>query len=462
MQDLTTGSISKHLLRTASFMLVTMVFQTLYFLVDLFCVGYLGKEAVAGVGVAGNLTFVVLAVTQMLAVGTTTLVSHAVGRKDEPRALLVFNQSQVLATVAGVIFLAVSMATRTAYTQSLAADATTAQLAADYLLYYLPAMALQFPMAGMAAALRGVGNFKPGMVVQTSTIIINIALAPPLIFGWLGAPRLGVAGAALATLLAVVVGTIWLSTYFFGREGYLRFHGRDLPPQLGLWGAMLKIGLPAGAEFLMMGVYLMLVSALARPFGAEAQAGFVIGMRVVQALFMPVVALGFSVAPVAGQNVGARLGDRVRTVFKDASLMAVGWMLLMAVLCEIAPAVLIGIFSNDPGVIDVGNGYLRIVALTFAFSGLIFVCSSMFQAMGNTMPSLIASVTRIVLIAVPAIALSTSPGFSLVWIWYLSAGAVVLQLAIVLLFLRREFRVRLGALAPAPLASPVLNVEAQL
>ena len=456
MQDLTTGSISKHLLTTASFMLVTMVFQTLYFLVDLFCVGYLGKEAVAGVGVAGNLTFVVLAVTQMLAVGTTTLVSHAVGRKDEPRALLVFNQSQVLSTVSGVLFLAVAMATRTAYTRSLAADAATAQAAGDYLLYYLPAMALQFPMAGMAAALRGVGNFKPGMIVQTSTIIINIVLAPLLIFGPFGLPRLGVAGAALATLLAVIVGTVWLSTYFFGREGYLRFHGPDLSPQFGLWGAMLKIGLPAGAEFLMMGVYLMLVSALARPFGAEAQAGFVIGMRVVQALFMPVVALGFSVAPVAGQNVGARLGDRVKTVFKDASLMAVGWMLLMAVLCEIAPAALIGIFSNDPGVIEVGNGYLRIVALTFAFSGLIFVCSSMFQAMGNTMPSLIASVTRIVLIAVPAIALSSSPGFKLVWIWYLSAGAVVLQLAIVLLLLRREFHLRLGAMAPASVAAPVV------
>ena len=460
MQDLTTGSISKHLLTTASFMLVTMVFQTLYFLVDLFCVGYLGKEAVAGVGVAGNLTFVVLAVTQMLAVGTTTLVSHAVGRKDEPRALLVFNQSQVLSTVSGVLFLVVAMATRTAYTRSLAADTATAQAAGDYLLYYLPAMALQFPMAGMAAALRGVGNFKPGMIVQTSTIIINIVLAPLLIFGPFGLPRLGVAGAALATLLAVIVGTVWLSTYFFGREGYLRFHGPDLSPQFGLWGAMLKIGLPAGAEFLMMGVYLMLVSALARPFGAEAQAGFVIGMRVVQALFMPVVALGFSVAPVAGQNVGARLGDRVKTVFKDASLMAVGWMLLMAVLCEIAPAALIGIFSNDPGVIEVGNGYLRIVALTFAFSGLIFVCSSMFQAMGNTMPSLIASVTRIVLIAVPAIALSSSPGFKLVWIWYLSAGAVVLQLAIVLFLLRREFRVRLGSLAVP--AVPLQNVEAHL
>jgi len=457
MQDLTTGSISKHLLSTASFMLVTMVFQTLYFLVDLYWVGSLGKEAVAGVGVAGNLTFIVLAVTQMLAVGTTTLISHAVGQKNGSRALLVFNQSQVLAALAGLLFFVVSMATRTAYAQSLSADAVTAQLAGDYLFYYLPAMALQFLMAGMAAALRGVGNFKPGMIVQTATIIINIVLAPVLMFGWIGTPPMGVGGAALASLVAVMVGTVWLSTYFFGSEGYLRFHPPDLRPRFPLWGDMLKIGLPAGAEFLMMAVYLMLVYTLARPFGAAAQAGFGIGMRVVQALFMPVVALGFSVAPVAGQNVGARLADRVKAVFRDASLMAVGWMLLMAVLCNLVPAALIGIFSSDPEVLAVGDEYLRIVALTFAFSGLIFVCSSMFQAMGNTMPSLIASVTRIVVIAVPAIALSTTPGFKLVWIWYLSAGAVVLQLAIVLLFLRREFRVRLGALSTAPVAAPVVD-----
>src|SRR5258705_8499953 len=96
MHDLTTGSVTRHLLKTASFMLVTMLFQTLYFLVDLYWVGRLGKEAVAGVAIAGNLMFVVLAVTQMLGVGTTTLISHASGQKDRPRALLVFNQALVL------------------------------------------------------------------------------------------------------------------------------------------------------------------------------------------------------------------------------------------------------------------------------------------------------------------------------------------------------------------------------
>src|SRR6266545_6806889 len=82
MQDLTTGSLTRHLLKTTGFMLVTMIFQTLYFLIDLYWVGRLGKEAVAGVGIAGNLTFIVLAVTQMLGVGTTTLVSHAAGQRN--------------------------------------------------------------------------------------------------------------------------------------------------------------------------------------------------------------------------------------------------------------------------------------------------------------------------------------------------------------------------------------------
>src|SRR6267143_2229236 len=105
MQDLTTGPVTGHLLKTTSFMLVSMVFQTLYFLIDLYWVGRLGTEAVAAVAIAGNLTFIVLALTQMLGVGTTTVVSHAAGRKDKDQVLLMFNQSQVLAMVTGVVFL---------------------------------------------------------------------------------------------------------------------------------------------------------------------------------------------------------------------------------------------------------------------------------------------------------------------------------------------------------------------
>jgi Na+-driven multidrug efflux pump len=133
----------------------------------------------------------------------------------------------------------------------------------------------------------------------------------------------------------------------------------------------------------------------------------------------------------------------VKATFKDAALMASGVMLLFAIACHIGPAALIGVFTNDPAVIAVGTEYLRIISWNYVASGLIFVASSMFQAMGNTIPSLIASGVRLALVFVPAVLLSRTAGFQLNWIWYLSAGAVWVQLALSMWLLRREFARRL-------------------
>jgi putative MATE family efflux protein len=444
MQDLTTGSVSRHLLKTMSFMLVALVFQTLYFLVDLYWVGRLGKEAVAGVGVAGNLMFIVLAVTQMLAVGTTTLVSHAAGRKDQERAHRVFNQGLVLGGIIAVVFLALAMLGRKAYANALAADATTASLAVSYLNWFIPATALQFPLVVMGAALRGVGNFKPGMVVQTATVVLNMILAPILIFGWGTGHALGVAGAAIATLVSIVVGTLWFLLYFLPHDAYLKLDHRGWSPNVALWGAMLSIGLPAGAEFALVAVYLFIVYAISRPFGAAAQAGFGIGMRVLQASFMPVIALGFAVAPVAGQNYGARLADRVRAVFRSAAWIAAGVMTVLAIVCHLIPGRLIGIFSSDPQVIAVGVEYLRILSFNFVASGIIYVMSSTFQAIGNTVPSLVSSLVRIVLVAAAALVMVRMPGFQLRWMWYASVAAVTIQFVLAYVLLRREMNLRLA------------------
>ncbi len=447
MQDLTSGSLSRHLLKTTSFMLVTMVFQTLYFLVDLYWVGRLGTQSVAAVGIAGNVTFVVLALTQMLGIGTTAVVSHAVGRKDHEQALLLFNQSQVLAMVTGAVFLVVGLALRLPYTSRQSADPQTAALAAEYLLWFIPAMGLQFALVAMGAALRAVGNFKPGMVVSTATVLLNMILAPILIFGVGPVHRFGVAGAAIASLLAILVGIVWLGAYFFKKDAFLRFVVADWRPRMDLWRKMLGIGLPAGFEFGLMAVYVFFVYSITRKFGAEAQAGFGIGQRIIQAGFMPVVALGFAVAPVAGQNFGARLPHRVKATFRDAALMAIAVMTLFAVICHVAPARLIGVFARDPRVVAVGTEYLRIISWNYVASGLVFVTSSMFQAMGNTMPSLVASFVRILLIVIPAFILSAMPGFQLIWLWYLSSAAVYVQLAICLLQLRWQYRSRLDPLA---------------
>jgi Na+-driven multidrug efflux pump len=174
-------------------------------------------------------------------------------------------------------------------------------------------------------------------------------------------------------------------------------------------------------------------------------------MRIIQACFLPVVALGFAVGPVAGQNFGARKADRVRQTFRTGAALAAAAMFVLAVIVWLASAPMVGVFSSDPQVIAVGSEYLHIIAFNFVASGIVFVSSSMFQAMGNTIPSLITSAARIVIVAVPVLLLAQAPGFSLRWIWYISAGAVVVQLAINLWLLQREFRLRLNF---GPLSRP--------
>jgi Na+-driven multidrug efflux pump len=126
-------------------------------------------------------------------------------------------------------------------------------------------------------------------------------------------------------------------------------------------------------------------------------------------------------------------------------------MVLFGTLCHIAPASMIRQFSSDAQVIAVGDEYLRIVSFNFVASGIVFVASSMFQAIGNTLPPLLTSFVRILAVSIPAVVMSRMPGFELRWLWYLTVASVTLQMLMNLLLLRREFRLRLS-FEPAPAA----------
>jgi putative MATE family efflux protein len=462
MQDLTKGSIARNLFQTTTFMLVGMVFQTLYFLVDLKFVGMLGKTAVAAVSLSGNLMFFVLALTQMLGVGTTALIAHATGRKDPDAARFIFNQSQGMSLAVGLVFLVVMMSLRGRFANAQAADPETARLAGEYLAWFIPALAAQFAMIATASALRGIGDFKPGMIMQSATVVLNILLAPTLMFGWVTGRPLGVAGTAIASFVAVSVGVLSLIGYVVMKKGgYLRLVAAEWRPKLATWGRMLKIGLPAGAEFALMGAYMFVIYGITRAFGPGAQAGFGIGLRVIQAGFMPVVALGFAVSPVAGQNFGARLPDRVRATFRMGALMASIAMAVLFVICQLVPRQLVGLFNKDPGVLAVGGEYLRIVSWNFVPSGIVFVSSSMFQALGNTIPSLVSSFIRTSLLVIPAIIMSHAAGFALRWIWYLAVASTVFHALLNLLLVRREYgrRLTFAGAAPVAAASPLAAAE---
>jgi putative MATE family efflux protein len=443
MKDLTQGSVTKHLVHMSAFLAASMLVQTLYLLADLYWVGHLGKEAIAAVGVAGNLTMIVLALTQMLGVGTTTLISQAAGRKNQAHAELVFNQSFVMSILIAFGLGVVGFILRPAYCDWLSADAATASLAKAYLLWFLPGLLLQFPLVALGSALRATGIIKPAVGFQVLSVLLNIVLAPLLIFGIGPWPRLGVTGAALATFISILIADVLMVLYFEKKYHYLRFRFQLFRPHTKIWRGLLRIGVPAGAEFLLLFVYIILVYAIIRGFGPAAQAGFGIGARVMQAFFLPVVALSFAVSPIVGQNFGGRRADRVRHSVYSAIGIASLMMLVLTLIAYLASAALIHMFSRDPRVIAFGSEYLRIVSINFVSAGIVFVSSSVFQGIGNTLPPLFSSMTRLLLFAVPAVFISRTPGFDIRQVWYLSVGSIILQMCANLLLLRHELRKRL-------------------
>ena len=443
MKDLTRGSIVSHILHMAPPIMVGMVTIMICQLVDLYFVSGLGDAAVAGVAGAGNAGFLVNALMQVLGVGAVALIAHAVGRKDRDDANLIFNQAIVLSVLFGVLTLVAGAALSRLYMRSIAADQATIEAGTTYLLWFMPALALQFATQVMASALRATGIVRPAMMVQALAVAINIALAPVLIMGWGTGYPLGVAGAGLASSIAVLIGIAMLLAYFRKVERYVAFNPAQWRPQLRHLKRILNVGLPAGGEFAMMFIFMAVVYYVLRDFGAAAQAGFGIGQRVLGLIQMPALAVALAAGPIAGQNVGAGNSARVRETFVKAALIASGVMIGFLCVAQFKPELLLAGFSNDQETMAIAFLFLRIISLNMVAQGLIFTCSSMFQGLGNTKPVLWSSATRVFTYSLPALWLSTRPGFRMEHVWYLSIAATTLQASLSLWLLRREFRKRL-------------------
>jgi putative MATE family efflux protein len=448
MKDLTQGSIVSHISTMAPQIFAGMIMIMLCGLIDLYFASGLGDAAIAGVGAAGNAGFLVNALTQVLSVGTVALISHAVGRKDQADANLVFNRSLGLSALCGTATLIAGSVLAPSYMRSVAADPAVIEAGTTYLLWFMPALALQFVMLVMASALRGTGIVRPTTIVQAVTVIINTLLAPVLIAGWGTGRALGVAGAGLASSIAVAIGVMMVWIYFHRSEHYVTISRELWHPQVAQWKRILNIGLPAGGEFAILFVSMAVIYFALGHFGAAAQAGFGIGSRLLGVIHMPAASIAFAAGALAGQNFGAGNSKRVRETFKSVLLLGTAVMAAFTMLAQWRPEFWLGGFSKDPETIAIGALFLRMISLNLVAQGLIFVCSSMFQGLGNTKPVLLSSGARLITYTLPLLWLSTKPGFRIEHVWYLSIATTTLQAVLSLWLLHLEFRKRLVPLAP--------------
>lgn len=453
MRDLTKGSITGHLLTMGSFIAISMLVQTAYYLVDLYFVSHLGKEAVAGVGAAGTMMMLAMAISQVIGVGVTALASRAIGAGDSESANVLFNQSIGMALIVTLLALLLGYTAGLSAVAVLAADEATGLAARSYFVAYLPALAMMFPTVALGSALRSAGVVQSPTIVQVLSLVLNIVLAPILIAGWGTGVPLGVAGAGWASTIASGVGLLALIAIFPREQNKMRWQSEMIAPRLAEWGRLFYVGLPAAGEFLLMFVTGGVVYWVIRDFGAEAQAGFGIGGRVLQSVMLPAMAVAFSAAPIIGQNLGAGNAARVRETFYRAATISVIIMVALALLMHISPSTLTAPFSPDASVLDNANTYLKIISWNLIASGLVFTCSGAFQGLGNTTPAMISSATRLLTFVAPALWLEQQPGVTIEEFWWLSVASSATQALVSLALVFREMRKKLGPATLAPSAA---------
>jgi Na+-driven multidrug efflux pump len=219
---------------------------------------------------------------------------------------------------------------------------------------------------------------------------------------------------------------------------------------------MLDVGLPAGGEFALMFVYMAVIYWVISDFGAAAQAGFGIGSRIMQSIFMPAMAIAFAAGPIAGQNFGANLGSRVRETFAKALMLNTVVMVLVTVFLQWRPDVLVAFFTPEAEAQAVGATFLRIISWTFIAQGIVFTCSGVFQGLGNTIPAMLSSAIRLAVFVPSAVWLAAQPTFQLNEVWWLSVCTVWLQAGASYLLMRQQFKRRLveGPRSAVPVAAP--------
>lgn len=443
MKDLTKGSLAKHLTNMAVPIGVGMLAQTMYFLVDLYFVGKLGSNALAGVSAAGNLNFFILATTQAVSIGSISIISVAFGKKDIPSANMAFNQTLILSTLLFLLTLFFGYILAPSYLSVVSSDKMTIQSGTSYLYWFIPSLGLQFLLVGMSSGLRASGIVKPTMIIQLISVIMNIILTPILVTGWYFGITLGVVGAGLSSSISTLAGVILMSIYFRLADTSLKFNLKSLRPDPIIWKKIALIGLPASGEYLVTFLYMVVIFWALQVIGPSVQAGFALSSRIMQAIFMPTLAIAYALPAIVGQNLGAKEYKRVTLVFNHAMRVIAIIMIILMLICLTFTDVLVKPFAPDKEVLLISVVFIQIISLNFIPSGVIFACSGMCQGLGNTWPAFYSMAARLFLFSIPAIWLSQQSYFKFEHICYLSVVTAIIQSLLSYSLVKREMNKKL-------------------
>ncbi len=360
--------------------------------------GWIGTEALAALGYAFPITITLYAFAGGIGTGASSVTARTIGAGNRERSAVLITHAHVLVVLVGIVVGSAFALFAGQIVGTLGATGEVREMAEEYIVIF--AAGFPFFMVSIVGSmlLRATGNAaSPGLFMAAGSIL-QVILCPILVFGWLGAPELGVAGAAWAYAVSRATTTV----LYVGHLAHLKLLRWTLAGMGESWRSIMHVGGPAVASGLVMPASMYIITWLLSRHGDAVVAGYNVASRVEMMAHMILWSASSSVEPFVGQNWGAGLYERARRALKLTHGFSLIWGVFTFILMvAIGEYVVKTFIDDDPVVVDVAVWFFYIIPLSIGFMGMTQVASACFNALGKPIPSLVISILRALAIYVP-------------------------------------------------------------
>lgn len=431
--------INKLLISMSVPMMLSMLVQALYNIVDSVFVAKISENALTAVSLASPIQTLMIALGAGTGVGVNALLSRSLGEKNSDMANKVAKNGIFLAGISYLVFLVVGMFLVRPFYLSQTNDQEIIEYGVQYLSIVCCCSFGMYAQFIFERLLQSTGRTTYTMFTQLLGAIINIILDPILIFGLFGLPKMGVAGAAIATVIGQIIAGI--AGYFVNhyKNHEIDVNLKGFRPSIPVIGQIYKIGIPSIIMQSIGSVMVFCLNKILIGFSTTATAVFGVYFKLQSFVFMPVFGLNNGMVPIIAYNYGARSKERMMKTYKLALMLAIGIMTIGMVIFELIPQTLFLLFNASEHMLGMGIPALRIIAIHFPVASFCIVTGSVLQATGNAVYSMITSICRQLVVLIPAAYLLAQLG-NVNYVWFAFPIAEVSSMILTFIFFIRIYR----------------------
>ncbi len=413
---LTEGSVLKNIIFLSLPMMLTLLLQDAFNLVDMYFVGNLGSSATAAVSMSGIIVGLILTAVTGLSFGTLAMISRYVGEGNIEKADNVVMQSFILGLIITLIITPLGYIFAPQMLELLGASKEVVMQGTPYLRITFGGSITIFLTILMFSALRGAGDPISPMIILLISTILNIILDPIMIYGLFGFPRWGVAGSAAATIVARAIAMIMVLFVMIQEKSIIKLRARDFRFDFNIMKEIIRIGNPSSIELLILNLSTLFLMKIVASFGTTAVAAYGIGMRLNMAVTIPTMGFGFAAATLVGQNLGARKPDRAEKSGWICAGIGTIIMIILTIVFLIFSGNIVSVFNDEFEVVEIGTQFIKTMAPTFIFLGLGTTLGRGLNGAGDTVYPMIISIITMLALRIPlAWYMSTRAGTAGIW-----------------------------------------------